>query len=173
MMPFGFFRRKQESGARHAPDAIDLLQAHIDALWQRTSRSPLARIERSPRGDGSLYVEHRDDTYEIACEERGVEYWRERNLSPDDAAFILIFAQASFIYGKEEAEVRRSGHGTLGYSRWNWMYPTIQTMAGISEDFGDRVHSNYRQVLQRAPLGKDEIASNRFPIPPDCLPETD
>jgi hypothetical protein len=173
-MPFGFLRRRHKASAKHAADAIDMLQAHADRLWQRTSRPPLPRIARSPRGDGSLYVEFRDNGYEIICEERGVEYWRERGLSPDDAAFMLIFGQASFACGKEEAETRLSGGGrTTGYSRWNWMYPTIQTMAAISEDFGDRVRSDYRQVLQRAPLGEDEIACSRFPIPADCLPEAD
>jgi hypothetical protein len=173
-MPFGFFRRKQREGAKHAPDTIDLLQAHVDSLWQRTARPPLPRIERSPRGDGSLYVDFRDGFYEIICEERGVEYWRERSLSPDDAAFTLIFGQASSICGKEEAGARLSeDRAASSYSRWNWMYPTIQTMAAISQDFGDRARADYRQVLQRAPLGEDEIASSRFPIPADCLPKTD
>jgi hypothetical protein len=173
-MPFGVFRWKKNARAKHAADAIDLLQTHIDMLWQRTYRPKLPRIERGPRGDGSLYVEFSDNGYEIICEERGVEYWRERGLSPDDAAFILIFGQASFICGSEEAELRLSGDRAASrYSRWNWMYPTIQTMAAISEEFGDRVRSDYRQVLQRAPLGADEIAGSRFPIPADCLPEAD
>ena len=147
-------------------DAIDALQEHIDSLWMRTElEQPLNRLTRRPRGDGTVYVEFRNDAYALICEERGEEYWRRAGVTLDDAAFYFLFQGAQQVAGRQELEERQNGPlGNRGYSRWNWMCREIALMTAIKPEYGTRATAHVAKILERAPLDDDEKRYARFPI---------
>lgn len=156
--------RKFARGKRPS-DAIDALQEHIDSLWMRTGLEKLDRLARHQRGDGTVYVEFRNDAYELICEERAEEYWRRAGVTLDDAAFYFLFQGAQQVAGRQELAERKSTMTPgRGYSRWNWMYREIALMAAIESEYGKRAMAHVAEILERAPLDDDEKRYARFPI---------
>jgi hypothetical protein len=154
---------------------IGELQAQTEGLWARAGLGKCVQIARVRRDDGSAHVEVVADRYDIVVTERGSEVQRIAGLSLSDAArwFLIAMAQGR----AQSAELRsRSAlkdapqlpHGLRddGYSRWNWMAPTVETMSRISPDLGDWTLREYEGVLRRAPLADYEKRNARYPLPP-------
>lgn len=153
---------------------IQALQAEVDRLWPRTGLPGRCLVTTESWDDGSVHVEIVDGLYDFVGRERGRETYRKRGLSLRAAARRCLHAQASAHALSMELKNRRadprapllpSGLQDSGYSRWNWMAPTIEAMGAISNDFGIWTAAYYVGVLRRAPLDAHEKRNARWPIP--------
>lgn len=155
-------------------DPISELEARIAVLWARASSTPgLVRLQTDRRDDGSPHVEVVDGRYHIVTTERGRETDRIQGLTLEQAARWFVFRKAEGRARNQELKDRRArqdaaktspGPGDDGYSRWNWMAPTIITMDRISPDLGDWCRRYYSDVLQEAPLKTYERHNTRWPL---------
>ena len=158
-------------------DLIVELQAVTEGLWARADLGECIQIPRVRRDDGSAHVEVVAGRYDIVITERGSEIQRIAGLSLSDAArrFLIGMAEAH----AQSIELRsRSAPSDVaplpyglrddGYSRWNWMAPTVEIMSRISSNLGEWKLENYRRVLHRAPLADFEKRNARYPLPSDC-----
>lgn len=124
--------------------------------------------------DGSWHVEFVDGRYEMIATERGKEVGRKPRLSLNEATRWHVF---SAVYGRSlsrELEEREApvparkvenGLDDDGYSRWNWMAPTIEIMGRVSPEYEEWVRAYYAQALARAPLAAYEIRNAKYPLP--------
>lgn len=153
---------------------IDELQEMTTALWSKSGLGNCVQIARKRSDDGSPHVEFRGDQYDIVITERGNETQRIAGLSRPDAARWFVFNMAFGHSSSHELRDRRApydapplAHGLkdIGYSRWNWMAPTIELMRRISPDFGDWATQYYAQVLRSSPLTESELRHARYPLP--------
>jgi hypothetical protein len=156
-------------------DLIGELQALTERLWAKAGLGDCVQIARKRRDDGSAHVEMVADRYDIVVTERGREYQRIAGLSLSDAARWFLFDMAEAHALSAELRNRSAPKGALplpngvkddGYSRWNWMAPTIEIMRRISPDLGDWTLRKYGSVLCDAPLADYELRNARFPLPP-------
>ncbi len=156
-------------------DLIGELQALTERLWAKAGLGDCVQIARERRDDGSAHIEIVADRYDIVVTERGREFQRIASLSLFDAARWFLFDMA--VAHALSAELRNRStpkgapplpNGTKddGYSRWNWMAPTVETMSRISPDLGDWTLQEYRRVLSRGPLADYEKRNVRHPLPP-------
>ena len=156
-------------------DPMAELQARIQALWSRSGlgqgRSIVLRTSR--QNDGSPHVEAAGGRYDIVTTERGRETDRESGLTLEQAARWFVFRMAEGHAQKTEMDNRRASqdastvhHGINddGYSRWNWMAPTIETMYRISTALGDWTREYYAAILLEAPLEEYEKRNARWPL---------
>ena len=156
-------------------DPMTELQARIQALWARSGighgRSIVLRTRR--QNDGSPHVEAAGDRYDIVTTERGRETNRESGLTLEQAARWFVFRMAEGHAQKTEMDNRQAPqdaskvhHGIRddGYSRWNWMAPTIETMDRISTALGDWTREYYATILVEAPLREYEMRNARWPL---------
>lgn len=155
-------------------DRIAELQALVEDLWRRAKLGPCVRIRRERADDGSPHVEVVGGRFDIVTTERGWESSRTRGLSVDEAARFFLFGMAEGHALTAELRDRRApadappcAHGLRddGYSRWNWMAPSIETMGRISPELGDWARQHYLDILRRAPLADNEIRNARHPCP--------
>ena len=156
-------------------DLIGELQALTVGLWARTGLGDCVQIPREPQDNGSAHVEVVADRYDIVVTERGSEVQRIAGLCLSDAARWFLFDMAREHASSAELRNRRApkdapplanGLKDDGYSRWNWMAPTVEIMRQISPDLGDWTLQKYASVLGRAPLADDEIRNARYLLPP-------
>ena len=156
-------------------DPITELAARITALWRRVSLNPGRPIHlRTDRqDDGAPHVEVIEGRYHIVTTERGRETDRIPGLTLEQAARWFVFSRAQGRARQMELETRRApqeaamitpGLKDDGYSRWNWMAPTIMTMDKISPDLGDWCRQYYFDILQEAPLKDYERRNARWPL---------
>ena len=157
-------------------DPIADLQDLISALWSKTGLGNCVQVSRIRSDEGWPHVEHHGETYDIVITERGREIDRNSGLSRLDAARWFVFGMAVHHSGASELRNRQPPRDTPplanglkdnGYSRWNWMAPTIAIMRQISPTFGDWAAQEYAQVLRRYPLSESEIRNARYPIATD------
>lgn len=156
------------------PNPIDDLQSMTAALWARSGLADCMQVARKRQDDGSAHVEFCNGLYDIVITERGSETERMRGLSRLDAARWFVFQMARDHASSIERRDRRrprdappqgSGLGDDGYSRWNWMAPTIEVMRRIAPAFGDWAAEDFAQVLRRYPLTESERRNARYPVP--------
>lgn len=143
-------------------------------LWARASPNPgPVRLQTERQDDGSPHVQVLDGHYHIVTTERGRETDRIPGLTLEQAAGWFVFWKAEGRARNQELKDRRArqdaattlpGPEDEGYSRWNWMAPTIMTMDRISPDLGDWCRRYYSDVLQEAPLKTDERRNARWPV---------
>lgn len=156
-------------------DPIEELQTLTERLWARAGLGDCVQIDRERHDNGSPHIEMVAGRYDIVVTERGSELQRIAGLSLSDTARWFLFGMASA--HAQSTELRRrnaprdapalpSGIKDDGYSRWNWMAPTIDTMSCISPDLGDWARQEYRGVLSRFPLEEYEKRNARYPLPP-------
>ena len=156
-------------------DPIAELQTRIEALWARTDlgRGRPVTVQTSRQDDGSPHVEIVASRYDIVTTERGRETDRTAGLTLEEAAGWFVFRMAEGHAQKMELMNRRApkdappspnGPKDDGYSRWNWMAPTISTMHRISTDLGDWTSEYYSTVLRQAPLKEYERRNARWPL---------
>ena len=163
-------------------DPIDSLQDMVDAFWIRTGLDPDRKIPRGPPNDGSAHVEchfarHIDnapDLYDIVVTERGNELQRLAGLSALDASIWFLFRMATRHAQSLEVRLRRAPPTDLvlaqdnydsGYSRWNWMAPTIQIMNRMSPALGDHARADFAALLRDYPLSDREKRNAAYPLP--------
>ncbi len=156
-------------------DLVDVLQAEIDSCWARTGLGRSVKVQIARQDDGGPHVEIVSDRYEIVITERGSETRRFSGLSLSEAARWYLFDKASSHAQSREVKERQApenapsipfGLKDDGYSRWNWMAPTIETMQRISPSYGEWARQNYSAVLRQAPLQGYEIRNARWPLLP-------
>ena len=156
-------------------DPITELEAMIAALWDRVGlgQRRAVRLQTDRQDDGSPHVEFVDGRYHIVTTERGRETDRIPGQTLEQAARWFVFWKAEGRALKMEQESRRAPHGTAmispglkddGYSRWNWMAPTILTMDQISPDLGEWCRRYYSNILEEAPLTAYERQNARWPL---------
>ncbi|MBN8931565.1 MAG: hypothetical protein J0G97_06630 [Rhizobium pusense] len=156
-------------------DLIEELQALTERLWARAGLGDCVQIARERRDDGSAHVEIVANRYDIVVTERGSELQRIAGLSLSDTARWFLFGMAEAHAQSAELRSRSAANDAPalpygvkddGYSRWNWMAPTVDTMSRISPDLGDWTLQEYRRVLSRAPLAEHEKRNARYPLLP-------
>lgn len=161
-------------GRSGSDEAIDRLQALTETLWVRTALGKCLTIDRARRDDGSPHVEVVKGRYDIVVTERGRELQRMAGLTMEEAARSFLFDMARAHASTAELASRTSpenapplpwGSVDDGYSRWNWMAPSIEIMARILPEHGDWAWQYYREVLDRAPLEEYERRNARYPLP--------
>ena len=156
-------------------DPIAELQTRIEALWARAElgRGRPVTVQTGRQNDGSPHVEIVASRYDIVTTERGRETDRTAGLTLEEAARWFVFRKAEGHAQKMELMDRRApkdappiphGLNDDGYSRWNWMAPTISTMYRISPDLGDWTGEYYATVLRQAPLEEYEQRNARWPL---------
>lgn len=151
------------------------LRKTVETLWARTGLDGRADIFDARRDDGSAHVEIVAGRYDIVVTERGQETERIAGLSLEEAAGWFLFGMASAhgqvaeIKGRQaprDAPPLPCGLVDDGYSRWNWMAPTIAILNRISAEHGEMALRDYREVLSRHPLSAAEIRNARYPLLP-------
>jgi hypothetical protein len=151
---------------------VDDLQELIATLWSASGLGNCVKVARTRSDDGSPHVESRAGLYDIVITERGSETKRIAGLTRPDAARWFVFNMAVGHARALELRERRSPQDASpvshapkddGYSRWNWMAPTMEVMRRISPDFGDWAVKEYAQVLRRSPLSESELRNARYP----------
>ena len=154
-------------------DLIAKLQARIEILCARTDLGQSVTVQTKRQDDGFPHVEIVAGCYDIVITERGQETDRTAGLSLPEAARWFLFdmarvhAQAMELRNRrasKDAPSIRYGLKDDGYSRWNWMAPTIATMYRVSPDFGDWASEYFSTVLRRAPLEEYEKRNARWPL---------
>ncbi|NTH64448.1 hypothetical protein G6L33_11355 [Agrobacterium rhizogenes] len=152
---------------------IEELQALTESLWARADLGECVQIPTQRQGDGSAHVEVVVDRYDIVVTERGGELQRMAGLSLSDAArwFLIGMAQGHAQSAElrnritpENAPLLPCGLKDDGYSRWNWMAPTVKIMSRISPNLGDWTLQEYESVLRRSPLADYEKRNAQFPL---------
>ncbi|WP_182417750.1 Imm63 family immunity protein [Bartonella sp. HY038] len=138
-------------------DAVnDILIAHnLPKLYYDT-------VPEAPQGDGTPYLTYAGDVFTILYEERGKECGRIENLSFDEVIRFYIF-ESVIQFGRDYEQNNRQDGSC--HSRWNWMKPTIEVMAQVSEDYGKYAYDHYIRFLRHSRLTKDEVANSWFDIP--------
>lgn len=156
-----------------AKDRVQELQELTERLWAKARLGPCARIAWNRQDDGSPHVEVVGKLYSIVITERGQEVQRTSLLSAMEAARWFVFQMAAAHARSDELRQRKlpssasllpNGLKDDGYSRWNWMAPTVEIMDHISSEFGAWAKAEYGLVLQRYPLEEHEIRSARYPL---------
>ncbi|MEB2847000.1 hypothetical protein GAO09_16220 [Rhizobiales bacterium RZME27] len=156
-------------------DLIEELQALTERLWARAGLGDCVQIARERHDDGSPHIEVVAGRYDIVVRERGRELQRIAGLSLSDTARWFLFgmavahAQSAELGSRsapKNAPALASGIQDDGYSRWNWMAPTVDTMSRISSDLGDWTLQEFRRVLSRTPLAEHEKRNARYPLLP-------
>jgi hypothetical protein len=147
-------------------DPIDDLEDMTAGLWARTGLAAIVRLERSAQDDGSPLVEVSAGLLDIVITERGQESERIAGLSAADAARWFLFTMSQK-HAQTEGLVSRcvpkralslsTGSSDDGYSRWNRMAPTIETIGRISPSLADWAFLEYERVLTHAPLLDFEV----------------
>ncbi|NTG20686.1 hypothetical protein G6L00_09615 [Agrobacterium rhizogenes] len=154
-------------------DLIGELQALTESLWARAGLGECVQIPWQRQNDGSAHVEVVGDRCDIVVTERGGELQRMAGLSLSDAArwFLIDMAQGHAQSAElrnritpENAPLLPNGLKDDGYSRWNWMAPTVEIMSRISPNLGDWTRQEYESVLRRAPLADYEKRNARYPL---------
>lgn len=165
------FRRKRD--LLMGTDLIDELQAVIDSFWARTKLGDSIRVERSRRDFGYPHVEVVKGKFDIVITERGQEIQRLPRLSMTEAARWYLLQMALEHTSKLELSLRTTPedapplpYGLVddGYSRWNWMAPTIEIMHLISPEFGKWTSDDFQNTLLRSPLEDYEKRNSRYPL---------
>lgn len=155
-------------------DLIDELQDLTETLWARASLGECVKMPREPQDDGSTHVEIVAGRCDIVITEPASEKTRMPGLSFSDAARWFLFrvaadhAQAAELRDRsipEDAPPIPYGLKDDGYSRWNWMAPTIETMYRISPDLGYWARQYYTEVFVGAPLEEYEKRNAHWPLP--------
>ena len=159
-------------------DPVKELQALVETLWARTGLGDCVQIGTVRRDDGSEHVEIVDHRYDIVVTEKGSEVERTAGLSISDAARRFLHESAVAQACAAELRDRRAPNDALsppgvakdnGYSRWNWMAPTVEIMSRISPEFGAWTLQEYRTVLGQYPLSDSEKRNARYPLPPEFV----
>ena len=154
-------------------DQISSLQNQINSLWAVAELGPATKIEIAAIGDATPHVEVVGGFFEIVIEERGVEIDRYRQLTIIEATrwYIHQMAFKHSLKMELKSRTRQTSNQTSdhfsadsGYSRWNWIAPTIATMTDILPDFGFWAHNYYRAILAESPLKEYEIRNARYPV---------
>lgn len=158
------------------PDPLEDLQDLINSLWRKTGLGGCVTVSPTRSDDGSPHIERHGDKYDIVISERGSERKRIPGLSLPVAARWFVFGMAARHSQSSELRDRRTlGDAPLlagglkddGYSRWNWMAPTIALMRQISPTFGDWAAQEYAQTLLEYPLSESETRNARYPFSAD------
>lgn len=167
---------EDRTGGLMERDSVQELQELIERLWAKVQLGPCIRIARSPQDYGYPHVEAaRGGFYNIVITERGREIDRINLLSAMEAARWFVFQMASEHARSEELQQRTppdsgpllpSGLRDDGYSRWNWIAPTVEIMRRISPEFGAWAKGEYDLTLRRFRLEEHEICNARYPLPP-------
>lgn len=143
------------------PDFIVQLQSEINQKWAQASDSKPDTVQQSPIGDATPYVTLQDGRYSVIISERGTELARHSNLSlPQVVQFYL--EQMARAQAQRDELAARAGYG--GYSRWNWMQPSVALLDKIGPSHGDALWHSYAQTLAAHPLQLDELQATRFPF---------
>ncbi len=159
-----------------ANDPIRQLQSTIDTLWQKADNGPAVTVATMRSDDGSPHVEPTTTGYDIVITERGSEQQRFANLSLHEAArwylhgMAVAHAQNAELANRTQPETPAftpNGLKDTGYSRWNWMAPTIQTMQGISPELGQWAQDYYAAVFVNYPLEDYEIRNAKYALLPN------
>ena len=149
---------------------ISELQKQIDILWSNADLGPAVKVETSALGDATPYVEVSDQFFDIVISERGNEMERHSRKTLAQTSRWYIHGMAAGhsqqvelkTLRKRVAEASNAENG--GYSRWNWMALTIETMAKVSPYFGVWVRAHYREILNEYPLEEYEIRNALYPL---------
>jgi hypothetical protein len=142
------------------PDVL-ALQSRIDELWRQVSPLRASRVPTTSPEDGSLHVVVANGRYDLVTKERGLDLERKCNLTIDEAVRWFLFGMASDHASAHELRERQKFGG---YSRWNWMAPTISMMQEMAPEYGDWARSYYADALRTAPLSLMEKANTRYPL---------
>lgn len=155
-------------------DAVQELRYLTERLWAKTELGACIRIAQDPQDYGYPHVEVASGGYyNIVITERGQEIDRFNLLSAMEAARWFVFEMASEYARSEELRHRKppesapflpNGLQDDGYSRWNWMAPTVEIMQRISPEFGAWAKNKYNLVQ----LEEHEIRNSRYPLPSTC-----
>lgn len=154
--------------------ALDALQGEVSRLWGRTGLGGGIRIQLQRYDDGSWHVEFVNGRYEMIATERGKEVGRKPRLTLEEAARWHVFSAAYGRALRQELEERvapvparkiENGLEDDGYSRWNWMALTIETMGRVSPAYEAWTRAHYAKALVRAPLAAYEIRNAKWPLP--------
>lgn len=154
-------------------EPIAVLQSTIDTLWQKANLGPAVTIATTRSDDGSPHVEPTAQGYDIVVTERGSEQDRWSNLSLTETARWYLHSMATAHAQKAELAARTppdppaltaNGLQDSGYSRWNWMAPTIATMRAIDPKFGQWAQAYYIDVFTRYPLEDHERRNAKYPL---------
>lgn len=154
-------------------DPLEDLQDLITALWSKSGLGGCVKVSGGRSDDGSPHVERHGDKYDIVVTERGSETKRIPDLSLSVAARWFVFRMAVGRSQSSELRDRRTpgdapplagGLRDDGYSRWNWMAPTIALMRQISPAFGEWAAQEYAQTLLVYPLSESEIRNAKYPF---------
>jgi hypothetical protein len=154
---------------------IETLQDNINRCWQRTGIDRPILVSSEPANDGQPHVvSARNGGFYIIFAERGRESCQGEPYSLLEATRWYVFDRAEeYSISKELLEREAPDPATMqtngleddGYSRWNWMAPTIQIMKSISPEFGDYAYTEFLEILKNAPLESHELRNARWPLP--------
>ena len=153
---------------------IATLQTTINRLWEKANLGPTITVATKRSNDGSPHVEPTTKGYDIVITERGSERDHKPNLTLLETARWYVHDMAEAHAQKSELATRTPPEPPMltdyrlkddGYSRWNWMAPTVQTMQAIDPEFGQWTMTYYADVFTRHPLADHELRNARYPLP--------
>ena len=121
---------------------------------------------------GTPHVLLEGETYAIEIWERGSRQKRIEGLTLEDAGHYFLLGSVTGHFLKEELKARKApvpprrlpnGLVDDGYSRWNWIAPTLAMMARMSGAAGRYAARHYAHLE----LEPHERRNARWPLPAD------
>jgi hypothetical protein len=162
--------------------SISQLELFVQRKWQMVCPNSLFHLRVKRSDDGGEHVECRGDGFHVIGTERGQETSHCGPFSFDETCKYILFNLSKGKSLSEELQSRTkpaffkrrySWNGSRfylkdsGYSRWNWLYPTIEKMQIMSESLGEYAMCEVSVILRNAPLSITEVRNANYPIQND------